>query len=51
MGRIKSALLVLTIIIFYSGTVFGFQNQEPQPRDAALLANPQRAVHTNYSKF
>jgi len=46
MGRIKSALLVLTIIIFYSGTVFGFQNQEPQPRDAALLANPQRAVHT-----
>lgn len=46
MGQIKSALLVLAAIIFYSGTVFGFQNQEPQPRDAALLANPQRAVHT-----
>lgn len=46
MGRIKSALLVLVTILFYSGTAFGFQDQEPQSRDAALLANPQRAVHT-----
>lgn len=46
MGRIKSVLLVFSAIIFYSGNVFGFQDQQPQPRDAALLANPQRAVHT-----
>lgn len=46
MGRIKSALLFFTAIIFYSGTALAFQSQEPQPRDASLLANPQRAVHT-----
>lgn len=46
MGQVRSSLLLFSVFILLTGTVFGFQNQEPQPRDAALLANPQRAVHT-----
>ncbi|MBD3616761.1 MAG: mechanosensitive ion channel family protein [Gracilimonas sp.] len=45
MGRTKSVFLVFSMFIFSSGSLFGFQNQ-PQPRDANLLANPQRTVHT-----
>ncbi|MDR9418670.1 mechanosensitive ion channel family protein [Gracilimonas sp.] len=46
MGRIKSALFLFLVFIIYSGTAFGFQEQQPQPRDSNLLTNPQRAVHT-----
>ncbi|MEX0722736.1 MAG: mechanosensitive ion channel family protein [Gracilimonas sp.] len=47
MGRTKSLLLFFSIIVVFSGTAFGLQEQgQPQPRDANLLTNPQRAVHT-----
>ncbi|HET8864530.1 MAG TPA: mechanosensitive ion channel family protein [Gracilimonas sp.] len=47
MGITRSISLIFSIIIVFSGTVFGFQNQnQPQARDANLLTNPQRAVHT-----
>jgi MscS family membrane protein len=44
MGRLKSALIIF-LVLFFSLDVQGFQDQ-PQPRDANLLTNPQRAVHT-----
>ncbi len=46
MGRSRSILLALSLIIVCSGTVFGFQEQQPQSRDTNLLTNPQRTVHT-----
>ncbi len=46
MGRYKLFLLTIFSFLIYSGTVFGFQEDQPQPRESNLLANPQRTVHT-----
>lgn len=44
-ARIKSGFLLLVALLFIVTDLSAFQNQ-PQPRDEDLLANPRRAVHT-----
>ncbi len=46
MGRFKSVILILSVVLFYSGTVFGFQDEQPKSQVSNFLANPQRTVHT-----
>ncbi|MGN8224677.1 mechanosensitive ion channel family protein [Gracilimonas sp. BCB1] len=44
-ARMKSGFLLLAALLFIIPDLSAFQNQ-PQPRDEDLLANPRRAVHT-----